>query len=339
MEGRDGDPKARERSPWPMALCSTRVAVWLMTLVAGVLLLSAVLPDELSSRYVYGHPAFHLLMGLLAASLVACILVRRRRGLRGGLMLLIHGGALVILAGGLVTLVSAWNGLVVIREGEAAGSCYVTGHPGRQRPLGFSVRLVDFRIERYPASDRLVAARPDGSVVRLRVRAGEEMAIPGTGRRLRVIGGRTGPGLPARPVLEVEAITESGPRGLAVPEGRYVAGPWSPEIRLAYESEPGRIKEFESEVEVIEGGSVVKRHVIRVNSPLKHGGMKLYQQDFDTEEREWTALSVRRDPGALLAYVGFIVLSLGLMGRFYLLPALSGRKDGGASEGGDGGAL
>ena len=80
------------------------------------------------------------------------------------------------------------------------------------------------------------------------------------------------------------------------------------------------MKAFESEVEVLEEGKVVRRHVIRVNSPLVHGGTKLSQMSYDQRRLRYTVLGVSRDKGVWFVYAGFIVMMLGLVGKFYVSP-------------------
>ena len=98
------------------------------------------------------------------------------------------------------------------------------------------------------------------------------------------------------------------------------------EFRVVLYPDTGRAKEIESEVEVHEEGSLVRRHVIRVNSPLKHNGLKLHQSACDTQGQTWSLLSVRRDPGAPIAFAGFVLLGIGLLCRLYVAPER--RRDG-----------
>lgn len=80
-------------------------------------------------------------------------------------------------------------------------------------------------------------------------------------------------------------------------------------------SATGRVKEYESEVEVFEEGRAVRRHVIRVNSPLVHKGTKLWQAGYDEKTLHWSRLGVSRDKGVWFVYAGMLATTLGLAGR------------------------
>ena len=143
---------------------------------------------------------------------------------------------------------------------------------------------------------------------------------------------------PAFPVLEAEALTPSGPEKLRIARGSFVQSPWDPTLLLGYERDAGRPKQFESEVEIVEGGRVVKRRIVRVNEPLKHRGVSLHQLGYDDEGLRWSVLGVSRDRGAWVVFAGFIVASAGLFGRFYLRPLLERAARARSGEGGVGGA-
>jgi hypothetical protein len=128
---------------------------------------------------------------------------------------------------------------------------------------------------------------------------------------------------PLYPVLRAEA---RGPERtteifLAVGAPHPIMAPWDQELGLHYLRNK-RIKEYESQVEVLEDGKVVKRHLIRVNSPLVYKGTKFSQSDYDERRHLYTVLGVSRDWGVWFVYAGFLAGVVGVMGRFYLAPVL-----------------
>ncbi len=137
---------------------------------------------------------------------------------------------------------------------------------------------------------------------------------------------------PSCPVLVADADTPSGKQRLRLEKGKRMPSPWDPGLHLVYERRAGRVKEYESEVEVLEGGQVVRCHVIRVNDPLVHKGTKLSQVSYDEKNLRYTVLGVSRDSGVWFVYAGFVALTLGLMGKFYLNPFLCGIRKGQATE-------
>jgi hypothetical protein len=441
-------------------LASTRTAVLLLALIAVAAAAGTLLPDPAARKYVYGRLWFHVLLGLLGLNLAACMAWRRRFGMARIWSLLTHGGILLILVGAMVTLILAERGLIVIYEGEELNAFIPEGRGGQgagPTPLGFAVRLVDFRLDYYPPVDYLYVMRRGEEPVRLRVSEGRPLAIPGTECRLtgaRVITASEGPsvrismpdgtslsvpaevgttqeldaacqGQPGRrrppdsrekrpalrilryepsfkrdnstgevfsdtceplnpalevalvrdgetepprwlfattpdsgrvrdgakepeevtlrflhpdpPRLEAVATTPSGPRPVRLTVGRSVHSPWDTGLFLAYWRERP-VKEFQSEVHVLEEGRVVRRHVIQVNSPLVHRGTKLSQSAYDERGLRWTELGVSRDSGVWFVYAGFITMMLGLMGRFYVGPLVRQLRAGGPAEGGDDGS-
>lgn len=78
-------------------LASTRTAVLLLALIASASLVATVLPDVAAQKYVYGQAWFHVLLGLLGLSLVACMVWSKRIRKVRIWSLLTHGGMLFFL--------------------------------------------------------------------------------------------------------------------------------------------------------------------------------------------------------------------------------------------------
>ena len=100
------------------------------------------------SATVYGSWWFSLLWMLLAVSAV-CYMVRRR--VRRFSTLALHGAFLFILAGALLTHLTAWQGYIHLRTGESLSACMVEGDDGilSERDLPFEIRLDTFSIRYY----------------------------------------------------------------------------------------------------------------------------------------------------------------------------------------------
>jgi hypothetical protein len=126
---------------------------------------------------------------------------------------------------------------------------------------------------------------------------------------------------PSVPTLEADVVGPAGTRRVRIESGGAVRSPWGDGLALQYARDPfNKVSDYRSEVEVIDGERVVRRHVITVNSPLAHEGTKLSQADFDQEAGLYTVLGVSRDPGVWFVYAGFLAGVAGVMGRFYLVP-------------------
>ncbi len=184
--GRKEDDKRRAPYAVMDVLSSTRTAVVLISTVAVAAVVGTISPYPVAQKYVYGHLWFHILLGLLGLNLIVCIFWRKRIGLARIWSLLTHSGILLVLVGAIVTLILAERGQIVIREGQELKAFVLEGRPrgAEPTPLGFALRLLDFRITRYPPVDRLLVMRSNAAPVVLRVVPGRELDVPGAECRL-----------------------------------------------------------------------------------------------------------------------------------------------------------
>ncbi len=102
-----------------------------------------------------------------------------------------------------------------------------------------------------------------------------------------------------------------------------------PGYRLIYFQDT-RVKDFYSELQVVDGGEVVLEKKIEVNDPLRYGVYTFYQSSYDSKGLSWSGLQVRNDPGVPLVYAGFLVQLLGMIVIFYNNPLIKKAKTGSA---------
>jgi cytochrome c biogenesis protein ResB len=100
-----------------------------------------------------------------------------------------------------------------------------------------------------------------------------------------------------------------------------------PGYRMLFQREDV-INHYYSILQVINNEQVVAEKKIAVNDPLRYGGYTFYQSSYDTENLSWSGLQVKEDPGVGLVYVGFILMTLGMVIIFYVNPLF--RKSRGA---------
>jgi cytochrome c biogenesis protein ResB len=89
---------------------------------------------------------------------------------------------------------------------------------------------------------------------------------------------------------------------------------------------PGPVRDYTSDVSVVEQGAEVARKAIEVNHPLHYGGYHFYQHSYDSENEAYTILSVTSDSGLSVVYGGFILLCLGSFYGCWVQPALDAAK-------------
>lgn len=85
---------------------------------------------------------------------------------------------------------------------------------------------------------------------------------------------------------------------------------------------------FESHLSVRNQRGNDRHVVVAMNSPAKIGGFLLYQSSHGTDPETglpYTVLSLSRDPGTSLLYLGFATLTAGLITTFYVSPWLRRR--------------
>lgn len=77
------------------------------------------------------------------------------------------------------------------------------------------------------------------------------------------------------------------------------------------------IRDFISDLKVIDNGKVVAAKSIEVNKPLCYGGYCFYQSSYDHEKESFTILSVKSNSGIGLVFSGYIFLMIGVVWRLW----------------------
>jgi len=86
----------------------------------------------------------------------------------------------------------------------------------------------------------------------------------------------------------------------------------------------GAVKNYISDVTIIENGKASDNKIIKVNHPLRYGGYDIYQYSYDSQGR-YTILLVTSNSGLYAVYAGYWILCLGLVWQLWF-KNLSGRK-------------
>jgi hypothetical protein len=96
-----------------------------------------------------------------------------------------------------------------------------------------------------------------------------------------------------------------------------------------YQSQhPDTVRDYISDVSVIQHGRPVACKIIEVNHPLHYGGYYFYQQSYDTQDGQYTILSVVSDSGLSIVYSGYLMLGVGVFWHFWLRHLARRPKDG-----------
>jgi len=263
----------------------------------------------------------------------AFFVFKRLLTIRGLFML--HLGGILILAGGmwgsragLKIQNSIFNkniihtGQMYINEGQSQK--LVNTESQGQQALPFEIKLVDFIIEYYVPGDLIIKTADGTTGFKVPAEPGQKIDLgPGLGsvtivqrfENFRIYlenGRRTATDDPnGRPNAALELLVKA-PNG--VESTKYVferfGGHTNPNdmIRFFYVR---TIRDFISDVEVIQNNNVMKRKSIEVNKPLHFAGYYFYQESYDEQAGRFTVLRVASDSGLGVVYLGYILLCAG----------------------------
>lgn len=262
-------------------------------------------------------------------------------------LLLMHAGCILILAGGmwgsaggqrlqarLLGRERIVKGQMPILEGMAEN--HVRIDDSNDMPeLPFSIRLKDFRIEYYQPGALMMQSRT-GRTWRMPAEAGRTLALGGGLGKVRVqqafenfkmdISGDERVAFDApggyNPALEV---VREKPDGSTT--RRYVflqqAGHMNPNADLMMNYVRG-VRDYVSDLEVVEEGRVVKQKEIEVNHPLHYAGYHFYQHSYGRNDfGDYTVLMVVSDSGLRVVFVGYAMLVAGICWHFWVRRVLA----------------
>lgn len=269
-------------------------------------------------------------------------------------LFMIHAGCLLILAGSmwgsqaghrlskkLFGIQKIPNGYMLISEGNSENHVTTENLSQQLGKLPFSIKLKKFRLEYYQtdgnSAPQLYIQTQDGQPLQLAAKPGEEISLGKIGSKLKVVNTFRNFKLRIEDGKKIVTDEEQGEENPAVevriesPDGssytRYVFerfGDFSHvknELQLSYVSQkPRMIRDYFSDLAVIENEKEVVSKTIEVNHPLHYGGYHFYQYSYDSEAGKYTILSVTSDSGLYAVYSGYWLLSLGVLWQVWFGP-------------------
>ncbi|MGD0229317.1 MAG: cytochrome c biogenesis protein ResB [Syntrophorhabdales bacterium] len=223
---------------------------------------------------------------------------------------IIHGSIVLILLGSLIGLMFGYRGSMTLGKGETRDAFVTRGAHG-QAPLGFAIRLDDFRVRFYPGGEpkdytSRVEIIDSGKVVRTAdVRVNHPLSYKGTSIYQASYG--------SDPVFLFDIGGEEVRLGQG---GLYKKGDFT---FMVVRFEPS-IHNFGPGVQIayLEGGerktSWFVRDVPRLSAQtVMHVPVRLTGMG----EELTTGLEVSRDPGIWVVWAGFALILLGLYSNFF----------------------
>ena len=320
------------------------VACWVGLVLIGALFFLSIYGAFLgssSAKSFFNSPPMIVIWMISMVGLIFSLIVSRRL-LRNVGLLLMHTGAIFVLAGSMWGSAGAHNlrekffgirkfqtGQMVIYEQQMEKNV-VSEINGKLVELPFSVKLKDFHIEYYrPEYLRIqgLGARSWaipveignevfldsdlGSATVLRSFENFRIKIEGE-KRLAVDANEPG----SNPALEVQLKDPNGKTTT-----RYVFERFSVHARPEDKLTLGyyrTIRDYISDLQIIKDGKILTEKSIEVNHPLHFGGYHFYQHSYDSENEQYTVLMVVSDNGLAVVYAGYVMLCIGAFQHFWL---------------------
>lgn len=317
------------------SLGSVRLTIWLLSVIIVISFAGAVAPVNVQPVIFYSW-WFLLVLAAFGLNLAACLSDRLLSSPGNHGSKVTHISILIILAGSLVSFLTASKGTIEFTRGEERAAFI---GPSAMVPLGFTVRLEDFTVEWYtPQYFKLgVVVEDRGLRKKIDALPGREYHIDGSGYSFSIqryfpqfIVDEQGhaANLSAKALNPALLVLIKAPSGAE--EARWVFGRHPDismgkdrNIRLVMLQQP-LIREFRSRLRFSEGArSIVKD--VKVNAPVSFGGYTFYQSGYDAQKPEWTALEVVRDRGAPIVFAGFALLNIGIL-MLYIRKWRAGRR-------------
>lgn len=281
---------------------------------------------------LYHSAWFIALLVLLGLNTSACLWTRLSRTewkqLPWGAVLS-HLGMLLILAGGVVRGIWGVQGTLPLQEGQIANAML---DKGKHIPLPFEVMLGRFSIERYDKGRHFlrVTHTQEGWQEVVEVQPGSSQKVKGVAIAvLKYLPdfaiddqGRAGTRSeePNNPALLVEVTASPARRHwlFAKHPGAHTNKQEDPYVEYGYLE--GKIKQFRSELVMLEKSRVLAEGNTEVNRPFKFNGYTFYQSGYDPDNPRFSSIQVSKDPSVPIVYAGFGILSLGLIWSFVRRP-------------------
>ncbi len=323
------------------ALRSVKLAVSLLVVIAAVLIVATLLKNQAEARrHIYHSWWFISLLGLFCLNLLLCSMGRWSFRVRRLGTTMTHIGVLVMVVGVVTGAIWGERGFMQLYIGDSGQTCYMSD--SEKMAIPFVVRLEDFKVERYRdegIGQRLVVQIVDRGLVRdFPVELGRAFRVAGTPYSVTTLryepdfvvlregayGSRSSE--PRNPAIQVRVDERSS----STPQWVFAKFPGmfqdpNSNVRLFYQRTE-RIKSFQSKVRLIQRGKEVASQTIEVNKPLKYRGYAIYQSDYDQDREMYSVFEIARDPGIRFVYIGFLIISVGVVFTFYFRPLFVRRR-------------
>ena len=310
-------------------LFSTKLLILLFVLLgAGAAIATFIENDYGTSTarvLVYNHLWYEIVLTLLIVNLIG--IMYNRKMWRQKAKFIFHLSFVVMLIGAAMTRYVGYEGIMHIKEGQTQSDMIslepyfqvTIDHNGKKYYAEFQKEFsaigdnrfnydVEFDNKNLNLSlDKYTFAKKGAATMNL---IGTKVTIDDESQVTKLVGQRGAPGITRDLKFKnnTTVYLSYGSKKLTVPFA----------IKLndfQLDRYPGSMSpsSYASEVTVIDKQNDVKYdYRIFMNSTLKYGGYQFFQSSYDPDETG-TVLSVNNDPGTIPTYIGYFLLTLGLI--------------------------
>ena len=244
------------------------------------------------------------------------------------------------------------EGKPVIYETGSGPSSVLQNDDKRIFSLPFQIRLKDFRMDYYDPT-RLFVRAMDGRLWKLepieegsRFDLGDEatltilevfknLKLKKSGEEFIVYDSEGHGSNPAlRVLLEHADGTQEEQFAFSFSPGHMNK---NKRFLMQYQTE-GMVRDYFSDVQIIENGKAILEKTIQVNDPLYYGGYHFYQHSYDSRNGQFTVLMVASNSGLYGVYAGYWLMVSGIIWHMWINRVLKRKKVRRKTEGGRHGA-
>lgn len=303
---------------------------------------------------LFYSPLLNISLTLLWVALVILLYIRITKiTVRSFGTILMHLSVVVILCGGYFSRVSGDKGMLPIYENQTLDqyevnttphACYFNcrdedikqqssnGHKKVRRQLPFSISLNSFSISYYDQKYRLYLYefnhhtklyRPITSWNLKTLEKG--IAVSGHTILIR----DPNAGTDSTRTLEIAEKSDPTKKRTILVDAYHpkpvMLGQLSTKV-VVFELTSKMVKEYLSNVTVVEKGGAVSQHEIKVNHPLSFQGYTIYQSSYDPSNPNFSIFQIVYDPGLWWVYSGFMILLIGMIWSIFCGPLIGEGK-------------
>ena len=317
-------------------LSSVKFSIIILPVITTISLIGTFIEPNKAGKFIYHSFWFEGLIVLFSVNISICTIKRLKNITKKNIGFLVtHLSIIIILFGGLLSLITGKKGSLMIYDGHSSDKFFVDKDTSIQLP--FTIKLNDFILEYYDESKGALQIRAKGETEYKKYPINVGSEIDYKGAKIKIL--KYVPDFeiniethevnsksdnPNNPALQIE-VSKDGNKKEKWLFAKFpdFHGKDSDDIEASFVvGGGGRIKDFKSELEIIENGNKVLTKTIEVNNPLSYKGYKFYQSSYDDQNLSWSGLQIVKDPGLVFIYIGFVLLIMGVVFIFYIKPML-----------------